>query len=156
MIEPVRIRYSKTKVVWGLLIGVPFVLMLFVPSSHRDSWLWITYIVLLLLNHLYIFKALFNRGVILTIDDGLGICDSRLGNVHIPWEQIESVTLHHGSRVFLHSDHTSHLGLKESWFSILNKPVSLFGKEGVVIDARGLDIEFDTLAEIIFDRMNPR
>lgn len=155
MVEPVRIRYSKTNVFWGLLIGVTFVLMLCVSSNYRQSWLWITYIVLLLLNHLYILRALFNREVILTID-GLGICDIRLGNVHIPWEQIESVTLHHGPRVFLHSDHTSHLGLKKSWFSILNKPVNLFGKEGVVVDARGLDSDFDTITEIIFDRMYPR
>ncbi len=52
-------------------------------------------------------------------------------------------------------DDTSHLGWEESRLSILFKPISKIGKDkdGVLIEARGLEYDFDHIAEIVTDRM---
>lgn len=151
MFEPIQIRYSRKKALWGLVIGVPFTVMIVLPN-YRERWYWAVYLILLLLNNLYIFKALFNRDFVLTIDEQ-GIRDHRLGNLHIPWERIESVSLHRGERIFLNMNDTSHLIWEESRLSIFYRPISKIGKEGVLIDARGLEYDFDHIAEIVTGRM---
>ncbi len=152
MFDPIQIRYSKRKALWGLAFGLVVSLMIF-SSPSRGRWAWTFYGVLLLFNNIHVIKALFHSGTVLTIDDQ-GICDLRLGSATIPWGQIESVSQHHGQRIFLNVSAASQLGLEESLVSILYKPISQIGTDGVVIDARGLEFDSDDLAGIIADRLS--
>lgn len=152
MFEPIQIRYSRKKALWGLAVGLVFTTLILSPPASR-RWYWAVYLILMLFNNLYIFRALFNRDIVLSIDEQ-GMRDSRLGAAPIPWERIESVSQHHGERIFLNMSDASHLGLEESRLSILYKPISQIGKAGVVIDARGLEYNFDDIVGFVRDRIS--
>jgi len=49
---------------------------------------------------------------------------------------------------------TSHLGWEESRLSVFHKPITKITRDGVLIDARGLEYDFDHIAGIITDRMS--